>query len=78
MGMTVDLPCKIGDDLCGIRCFRGFYRPRYGVVSEMFFKQDMSLCIVLGHICRGEFGKDVFLTREECEKECERRNNRWK
>lgn len=68
---TVDaivLPCKIGDTVWGIRCYRGVLVPQKGKVSEMLFTDDMKLSIVIKHICRGEWGKKVFATREEVEK----------
>ena len=76
--MTVEIPCKIGDELCGVRSFRGVCRPQYARVSEMFFTRDMRLMIVLKFVCRGVFGKDIFYTREECLAECERRNEKWR
>ena len=33
----------------------------------MYFTKDMSLHIVVKYVARGEFGKTVFLTREEAE-----------
>ena len=65
---AVALPCKIGDTAWGIRCYRGALVPRQGKVSEMLFTADMKLSIVIKHICRGEWGKKVFATREEAER----------
>lgn len=59
------LPCKIGDTVFAIRNFKGTKVPQRGIVSEMFFTADMSLCIVVRHIARGEWGKTVFATQEE-------------
>lgn len=76
---TVDLPCKIGDEMYGVRCYRGVCHPQAARVSEMYFiswpcPEGMRLQIVLKHICRGQYGRDVFHTYEECKEECERRN----
>ena len=74
--MMFEIPCKIGDEMYGVRCYKGVNHPQLGRVSEMFFTNRMELRIVLKHICRGEFGKDIFADRDECEAECERRNER--
>lgn len=68
---TVDavvLPCRIGDTVWAIRCYRGVLVPQQGRVSEMLFTDDMKLCIVVKHICRGEWGKTVFATKEDAER----------
>ncbi len=66
---TVDavvLPCKIGDEVWGIRrSNKGALAPHRGIVSHMVFSEDMKLCIVVQHICRGEWGKKVFATYED-------------
>lgn len=59
------LPCKIGDVAWGIRWHHGVLKAQRGVVSNMFFCEDMRLCIVIAHICRGEWGKKVFATYED-------------
>lgn len=67
---TVDavvLPCKIGDTVWAIRCYRGVLVPQQGRVSEMLFTDDMKLSIVVKHICRGEWGKKVFATKEDAD-----------
>lgn len=66
-GLLVRLPCKIGDTVWGIRAYKGTKHPQQGIVSEMYFLPDMSLQIVIKHVCRGKFGETVFLTREEAE-----------
>jgi hypothetical protein len=66
---TVDatiLPCKIGDEVWGIRrSNKGALAPHRGIVSHMYFAEDMKLCIVVQHICRGEWGEKVFATYED-------------
>lgn len=63
--MILDLPCKIGDEMWGIREYRGTIHPQLGRVNEMFFSRDMKLVIVLKHVCRGEFNKKIFKTEED-------------
>lgn len=67
------LPCKIGDLVWGIRCYRGVDKPQEGRVSEMYFLPDMKLQIVVKHICRGEYGKNVFSTKREAEEAIRRK-----
>lgn len=66
-GRLMELPCKIGDEVWGIRCYRGVKHPQKGRVSEMYYRQDMSLLISVKHICRGLWGKTVFPTYEAAE-----------
>ena len=61
------LPCKIGDTVWAIRNINGVKQPQNGIVGEMFYTDDMRLCIVVRYIARGEWGKKVFATREEAE-----------
>jgi hypothetical protein len=68
--MLVDVPCKIGDKVWGIRRFSGFHlRAQEGTVSDILFRNDMRLCIVVKYVCRGEWGKDIFGTEKECVQE---------
>lgn len=62
---AVEVPCKIGDEVWAIRNYKGIKHPQKGFVSDMFFTRDMKLHIVVKHIARGEWGKDVFATYEE-------------
>ena len=68
-------PCKLGDRMWAIRDYKGKKHPQEGIVSEMFFTQNMRLMIVVKNIARGEFGKIVFLTRKEAEKALKKRDN---
>ena len=54
------LPCRIGDRVWAIRNFHGVKRPQEGIVNEMFFTNQMELCIVVKHVARGIWGKTVF------------------
>ena len=60
-------PCKIGDDVFGVS--RRGWRPSVlqGEVAQIFYSDDMELCMVVKNACRGKFGETVFLTREEAE-----------
>jgi len=66
-GRLVRVPCKIGDTVWAIRSYHGILHPQQGVVSEMYFRLDMTLQIVVKHVTRGELGRTIFLTREEAE-----------
>ena len=71
-GRRVILPCKVGDMVWGIRVNHGrkdgkksTAKPVELPVNEMYFGDNMRLCIVLKGCCRGEWGKAVFGTEEE-------------
>lgn len=70
---AVELPCKIGDKVWIARQYKCHKRPRCGIVSEMFFTDNMELCIVVKGVARGKWGVDVFATYEEAQAEIERR-----
>lgn len=60
------LPCKIGDEVYGVREFKHCKRIYKGKVTQMYFVgEEMKLAIVVNHIVRGEWGKAVFASREE-------------
>lgn len=59
------VPCKIGDTVWAIRNYSGTNKVVSGKVSEMFFREDMSICIVVKHVARGLWGKVVFGTYEQ-------------
>lgn len=61
-------PCKIGDRVWAIRSYKGIKRPQEGIVSEMFFTDDMRLMIVVKNVARGVWGETVFGTLKEIEK----------
>lgn len=65
-GVTV-LPCKLGDMAWGIkRCHLG-NAVKQGEVYQMYFGEEMRLCICVKNVCRGEWGVNVFGTKEEAE-----------
>lgn len=65
--LTISLPCKIGDRVWAIRNYKGIKHAQEGIVAEMFFTPEMKLHIVVKHVARGEWGKNVFATQEEAE-----------
>ena len=77
----VELPCRIGDRLWGVRKIvaKDGKVTRYikeGEVTQMLFTPEMDLMLVLRKIGHRKFGVDAFYTREEAEKalkeaECE-------
>lgn len=73
---AVELPCKIGDKVWIARRYKCHKKPRWGVVSEMFFTDDMELCIVVKGVARGKWGVDVFATYEEAEAQIERNSRK--
>ena len=65
-GRLIDLPCKIGDTVYGIRRYKGRI-VKSGTVSEMFYNQYGELIIAIKNVCRGCWGKQIFATLEEAE-----------
>ena len=66
-GRLVELPCKIGDTVYGIRRYQGVRKVQSGIVSEMYFSQKNRLIIVIKHVCRGYWGENIFGSLEEAE-----------
>ena len=65
---SIDLPCKIGDIVYVIRHYReGIQHVQKGIVHEMYFTDDMELCISVKHIARGKWGETIFPTKEAAE-----------
>lgn len=64
---AVEVPCKTGDTVWCIQ--NNFGRPiaKQGVVSQMYFGEDMRLGFRVKGLCGGEWGERVFATREEAE-----------
>lgn len=62
----VELPCKVGEELYRVKTVRG-----KKIVTETQLNQNTFWRIVFG----GEYGKTVFLTREEAEKALKEREN---
>ena len=66
-GRLIELPCKIGDAVYGIRRYHSERKVQSGVVSEMYFSQKNRLIIVIKHVCRGYWGENIFGSFEEAE-----------
>lgn len=58
-------PCKIGDEVWGLKIYRERLLLKKGVVHQMYYGDDMQLCICVKGVCRGQWGKNVFATEEE-------------
>ena len=73
---TPNTPCRIGDTVYAIRNHNGTDVIRSGVVSEMFYVgEQMDLCIVVAHVCRGRWGKNVFPSYDDAHKYLEAKND---
>ena len=66
-GRLIELPCKIGDTVYGIRRYHGVRKVQYGIVSEMYFTRENRLQIAIKHVCRGYLGENIFGSFEEAE-----------
>ena len=62
---VISLPCKLGDVVWAIRSYKGIRCPQSGVVSEMYFIDDMKLHVAVKHVARGEWGKTIFASYED-------------
>ena len=56
------VPCNIGDMVWGLRKCRGYRVPGQGVVTEMYYNKKMELIIKVKYVCKGQWGKDVFVS----------------
>ena len=66
-GRLIELPCKIGDTVYGIRRYSGVRKVMSGIVSEMYFSLENRSIIVIKHVCRGYWGENIFGSLEEAE-----------
>ena len=64
---VVVLPCKMGDIVWGLKQYNHKLIVKQGTVHQMFFGEDMRLCVCVKNVCRGEWGQNVFATKEEAE-----------
>ena len=71
---AVELPCKMGDTVWGIMKYNSKQIAKPGVVRQMFFGEDMRLGISVKGVCCGEWGKNIFATKEEVEAAIKKRN----
>ncbi len=73
-GVTI-LPCKMGDEVWGIKSFNNNgKRVKKGIVHQMFYGEDMRLCIAVKGVCRGVWGEKVFATEEDARRALEGQN----
>ena len=69
------VPCRIGDEVFCLRNRNGRKWEIFeGTVSQMYFGEDMRICIYAKGGSRGEWGKEFFATREEAEEGLRRKN----
>lgn len=64
-------PCKVGDEVWAIRNYKGKKHIQRGFVSQIYFREDMSLKVVVKHRARGLWGERIFSTQEEAERALE-------
>ena len=64
---AIALPCKVGDEVWCLRDTRVYNKPVKGVVSEIYFLDNMDMCIVVRRLCRGRWGERVFATEQEAQ-----------
>lgn len=72
---TVPLPCKVGDEVWCLRDTRVYSKPVKGTVTEIYFRDNMDMCIVVRRLCRGRWGERVFATEQEAQAAIDRRLN---
>lgn len=74
---NMQIPCAIGDRVWGLGKYNGTYRPKLGIVAQMYFdSEDMNLVISVRGLCRGIWGERIFSSREEAERGAEKLNSR--
>lgn len=67
--------CCIGDTVWTVRGYRGELRAMSGPVREMYYTEDMRICIVVHHLKRGFWNDTVFATQEEAENKIKELNS---
>ena len=72
---AVPIPCKVGDEVWCVRDTRVYNKPVKGVVTEIYFRDNMDMCIVVRRLCRGRWGERVFATEQEAQAVIDRRMN---
>ena len=73
---AVEIPCKIGDEVWGIKKFTHGVKACKGTVYQMYIVDDMKLSIVVKGACCGEWGKNIFATKEEAEAKIRERESK--
>lgn len=70
-------PCKIGDEAWCIRLYNGKKTtPQKGVVTEIYFSDDMKLIVCVKHVGRGVWGERIFATEEDALKKLVEENSK--
>lgn len=64
---AVPLPCKVGDEVWCVRDTRVYNKPVKGTVTEIYFRDNMDMCIVVRRLCRGRWGERIFATEQEAQ-----------
>lgn len=72
---AIPLPCKVGDEVWCVRDTRVCNKPVKGTVTEIYFRDNMDMCIVVRRLCRGRWGERVFATEQEAQVAIDRRVN---
>lgn len=72
---TIQLPCKVGDEVWCVRDTKVYQKPVKGTVTEIYFRGNMDMCIVVRRLCRGRWGERVFATEQEAQAAIDRRMN---
>ena len=72
---AVAFPCKVGDEVWCVRDTRVYNKPVKGTVTEIYFRDNMDMCIVVRRLCRGRWGERVFATEQEAQAAIDRRMN---
>lgn len=70
--MLIDIPCRYGDTAYGIRRYRGQgLKIMAGEISEIGVTDRMEVWVAVKGVCRGQIGKNIFLSYEEAERKLE-------
>ena len=72
---AIPLPCKVGDEVWCVRDTRVYNKPVKGTVTEIYFRDNMDMRIVVRRLCRGRWGERIFATEKEAQAEIDRRMN---
>ena len=75
MGQMIYFPCKVGDEVWCVRDTRIYNKPVKGTVTEIYFRDNMDMCIVVRRLYRGRWGERVFATEKEAQAAIDRRLN---
>lgn len=69
MAFSVNLPCKVGDEVWTYKTHRYTKVACKGKVTEIYFiDESMQPCIVVKGVTRGAWGEKIFATKEDVER----------